>query len=158
MGSIWALLAIVSNSFYTIWGNTKQKELGVSAMQLLLYQAPISAMMLSLAIPMDGLGDLLRYEVTFTTLWTITLSCAFAFGVNLSFFLLVGQTSPLTMNVVGYLKTALVFIGGFIFLSSEADAKTLFGVTLTLLGLLFYTRSKMAGVAPAPVQKESRLM
>ncbi|KAH9579753.1 Sugar phosphate transporter domain [Trypanosoma melophagium] len=154
-GSVWALLAIISNSLYTIWGKTKQSELGVTPMQLLLYQAPLSAVILLLfVIPLDGMGELMAYKVTFTTIWTIALSCVFAFGVNFSFFLFVGQTSPLTMNVLGYLKTALVFVGGFIFVNSEATSKTVFGVLLTLIGLAFYTYSKMVGQLFLFVRKE----
>ena len=43
VGLFWAVLAIIANSTYTIWGQTKQRELGVEPMQLLLYQAPLSA-------------------------------------------------------------------------------------------------------------------
>ncbi|ORC90803.1 uncharacterized protein TM35_000072270 [Trypanosoma theileri] len=154
-GTIWAILAIISNSLYTIWGKTKQNELGVTPMQLLLYQAPISAVMLLFVLPLDGIGELIAYKVTFTTIWTVALSCVFAFGVNFSFFLFVGQTSPLSMNVVGYLKTALVFVGGFIFVSSEATLKTIFGVLLTLTGLAFYTYSKMATQRFPSVTKEA---
>ncbi|KEG12894.1 hypothetical protein DQ04_01351170 [Trypanosoma grayi] len=155
MGTLWAFLAIISNSLYTIWGKTKQTELGVSPMQLLTYQAPLSALILLFALPIDGIGNLMAYKVTFTTVWTIALSCIFAFGVNFSFFLFVGQTSPLSMNVVGYLKTALVFVGGFVFLSSEATAKTVAGVLLTLLGLAFYTQSKMRVASIEASLKES---
>jgi solute carrier family 35, member E3 len=39
VGTIWAILAVGSNSMYTIYGKTKQNELEASAMQLLLYQS-----------------------------------------------------------------------------------------------------------------------
>lgn len=156
-GTIWALLAILANSLYTIWGNTKQKDLGVNAAQLLIYQAPVSSLMLLFAVPIDGLTELRSYEVTPTSVWTIALSCILAFGVNLSFFLLVGQTSPLTTNIVGYLKTVLVFIGGFVFISSEADTKTLLGVTVTLVGLGCYTATKVRALSSPSSAKESRL-
>lgn len=142
-GTVWAVLAIVANSFYTIWGKTKQDELQAQPMQLLLYQAPMSAAMLLLvAGPLDGVDALRKYQVTFTTVWTVLLSCVFAFGVNFSFFLFVGKTSPLTMNVVGYLKTALVFIMGWIFVKNDATPQMLLGVCLTLVGLGAYTYSK----------------
>ncbi|EKG05629.1 hypothetical protein TCSYLVIO_003299 [Trypanosoma cruzi] len=154
MGTLWALLAIVSNSLYTVWGKTKQLELEVTSMQLLMYQAPLSALLLVFAVPIDGLGELVSFEMTFKAVWAIALSCLFAFGVNFSFFLFVGRTSPLTMNVVGYFKTALVFVGGFMFLSSEMNAKTFSGVALTLVGLLFYTHSKMNGLSAPSYSRE----
>lgn len=144
VGTFWALLAIVANSLYTIWGKTKTSELGVTPMQILTYQAPMSAAMLLLTLPlMDPIDKLIAYTYSPTSLFFIGLSCVFAFGVNFSFFLFVGQTSPLTMNVVGYLKTCLVFLGGFIFFDTQATLQNVTGIALTLFGLALYTKAKM---------------
>ncbi|AYU81068.1 hypothetical protein, conserved [Leishmania donovani] len=149
MGTVWAFLAIIANSLYTIWGKTKQVELGAQPMQLLIYETPLSAVMLLLVvIPLDGGEKLAAYEVTFKTVWTVLLSCIFAFGVNFSFFLFVGKTSPLTMNVVGYLKTSLVFVLDFIFVSANMPQKKLIGISLTLLGLAGYSYSKIESPLP----------
>lgn len=145
VGTFWAALAVVSNSYYTIWGKTKQEELQAQPMQLLLYQAPLSAVFLLLVFPFfDDTASLAQYQVSFTTVWTVLLSCVFAFGVNFSFFLFVRKTSPLTVNVVGYLKTALVFVFAFVFADKEPSYKTAFGVTLTLVGLAMYLYAKVS--------------
>ncbi|KAG5496719.1 hypothetical protein JIQ42_03551 [Leishmania sp. Namibia] len=144
IGTMWALLAIIANSLYTIWGKTKQVEMGVQPMQLLMYQAPMSAVMLLLAVlPLDNAEKLAAYDVTFTTVWTVLLSCIFAFGVNFSFFCFVGKTSPLTMNVVGYLKTLLVFVLDFLFVSANIPPQRMIGISLTLFGLAGYSYSKI---------------
>ncbi|GET90875.1 hypothetical protein, conserved [Leishmania tarentolae] len=149
IGTVWACLAIISNSLYTIWGKTKQVELDAQPMQLLIYEAPLSAVMLLLVvIPLDGGGKLAAYEVTFKTVWALSLSCIFAFGVNFSFFLFVGKTSPLTMNVVGYVKTLLVFLLDFMFVSANMSPKKLIGIFLTLLGLAGYSYSKIDSLPP----------
>ena len=147
IGSFWAVLAIISNSFYTIWGKTKQTELGVSPMQLLTYQAPLSAAMLLPMVPfMDNWKHLSEFHMTSTAAGYILLSCVFAFGVNFSFFLGVGQTSPLTMNVVGYVKTCLVFVGGFMFFDTPMTVQNTFGIVLTMLGVALYSKAKMPKV------------
>ncbi len=144
IGTFWACLAVVANSFYTIWGKTKQTELEVSALQILTYQAPISAIMLTMALPwMDPWHDLIAYEWTTIRVFYVLLSCIFAFGVNFSFFLFVGQTSPLTMNVVGYVKTCLVFVGGFLFFSGQLTLQMAVGITLTMIGVGMYTKATM---------------
>jgi solute carrier family 35, member E3 len=149
IGTMWAGLAIIANSLYTIWGKTKQQELKAQPMQLLIYQAPISAfMLLFVAIPLDGYDRLATYTVSFTTVWTVLLSCVFAFGVNFSFFLFVGKTSPLTMNVVGYLKTSLVFLLDFIFVSADIKPQKVIGIGLTLVGLAGYSYSKIEPPVP----------
>jgi solute carrier family 35 protein E3 len=157
-GTFWAILAIVANSFYTIWGKTKQRELGVTPMQILTYQAPISALMLVFLMPfIDNYNDLAAWKPTSVGLTYIALSCIFAFGVNFSFFLFVGQTSALTMNVVGHLKTCLVFLGGFTFFDTVPTIQNVSGIAITLLGLVLYSKAKMAPLPPkTPTDTASR--
>lgn len=148
VGSFWAFLAVIANSFYTIWGKTKQQELGVTPMQILTYQAPVSAVMLVLSLPlMDPVQEVIAYKHTSFSVAAILLSCLFAFGVNFSFFLFVGQTSPLTMNAVGYFKTVLVFVGGFLFFDTVPTFQNVLGITTTLVGLALYTKAKLAPVS-----------
>jgi solute carrier family 35, member E3 len=154
IGSLWATLAIVSNSFYTIWGKTKQSELNVTPMQILTYQAPLSAAVLLFALPIDGISELVSFQYTSFSVFAIGLSCVFAFGVNFSFFLFVGQTSPLTMNVVGYLKTCLVFIGGFVFFQSALTVQNFIGIAMTMIGLALYMKAKSRPVIRQPESKE----
>lgn len=149
-GCFWALLAVVANSFYTLWGKSKQQELGVTPMQILTYQAPMSALMLFICIPFfDDWHKLTAYKYTSQSLTYIGLSCIFAFGVNFSFFLFVGQTSALTMNVVGYFKTCLVFLGGFLFFETPLSVMNVFGISTTLVGLAMYSKAQLPpAVAP----------
>jgi solute carrier family 35 protein E3 len=144
IGTVFALVAVVSNSLYTIYGKTKQSELQANAMQILLYQSIQSAVILLFCIPIfDDTSKLLAYKFDTDSMTWILVSCFTAFAVNLSFFLLVGKTSPLTVNVVGYLKTCIVFIGGFLFFDTVVDMKNIIGISLTLLGVLAYTYVKI---------------
>ena len=42
------------------------------------------------------------------------LSCFFALGVNITNYLVLGRTSPLTYQVLGHLKTVLIIVLGFV--------------------------------------------
>ena len=44
----------------------------------------------------------------------VGVSCLFALGVNISNYLVLGQTSPLTYQVLGHLKTVLIIVLGFL--------------------------------------------
>lgn len=150
VGLLWCLLAILSNSFYTVWGKSMQVELHCTPMQLLSYQAPLSAVMLLFTFPvLDNAPELWEYSWTWTTFWCIGLSCVFAFGVNFSFFVFVGKTSGLTVNVLGYLKTSLVLILSWIFNSAAVNVSSVVGTLLTLLGLALY----MVGKSRAQTRK-----
>eukprot|EP01080_Neovahlkampfia_damariscottae_P010053 gene10053-2477_t len=151
VGTIFALLATLSNTLYTIWGKTKMNELDANPMQILLYQSITSCIMLCFCIPIfDNTKLLMVYNFTPTNIAWILSTCITAFLVNFSFFLLSSVTSSLTVNVIGYLKTCIVFIGGFLFFGTKLEVKNVLGISLTLLGVLIYTYVKMN-----PVQKES---
>jgi solute carrier family 35, member E3 len=47
------------------------------------------------------------------------------------------------VNVIGYLKTVIVFVGGYMFFSTELNSKNIFGISMTLIGLMWYTYVKI---------------
>eukprot|EP00667_Euglena_gracilis_P013244 EG_transcript_13657 len=134
VGAIHATLAVMFNSLYTIWGKHKQVELKCNSPQLLLYQAPVAAGLLLFPMMFDNMQGFLAYEYTNISLACIVCSCLLAGLVNLSFFWMVARTSPITANVVGYLKTVFVFLGGFLLFADELTLQNMIGITITLLG------------------------
>eukprot|EP01080_Neovahlkampfia_damariscottae_P003729 gene3729-6617_t len=143
-GTIFASLATISNTLYTIWGKTKMKELDANPMQILLYQSITACILLCFCIPVfDDTELLITYHYNVENVTWILSTCITAFLVNFSFFLLSSVTSSLTVNVIGYLKTCIVFIGGFVLFNTKLEAKNVFGISLTLLGVLIYTYVKM---------------
>eukprot|EP00698_Gefionella_okellyi_P020037 TRINITY_DN6236_c0_g1_i2.p2 TRINITY_DN6236_c0_g1~~TRINITY_DN6236_c0_g1_i2.p2 ORF type:complete len:135 (+),score=33.91 TRINITY_DN6236_c0_g1_i2:644-1048(+) len=113
-------------------------------MQLLLYQSPISAVMLLFLIPVfDNVGALVKYTYTSTAISAILFSAVLAFFVNLSIFLVIARTSPVTYNVVGHFKLTLIILGGWFFFDATLDYRNMFGVALTLVGVFIYTHFKM---------------
>jgi hypothetical protein len=62
------------------------------------------------------------------------------------------KTNKYSVNVVGYFKTCVVFIGGVLFFSNNLDYKNGTGVTLTLVGVFLYTFVPKDN-KPAPAQQ-----
>jgi len=143
VGAIHALLAVMFNSLYTIWGKHKQDELRCNAPQLLLYQAPTAAAMLLVPLMFDNFGGLLAYEPDPVGIGCILASCALAGFVNLSFFWMVARTSPITANVVGYVKTVFVFVGGFFLFADALSFQNVIGIVITLLGSALFMWAQM---------------
>ncbi|KAL0481485.1 solute carrier family 35 member E3 [Acrasis kona] len=140
LGTAYAVLAVGANAMYTVYGKTKQNELNANPMQILLYQSITSGcMLIPCVFLLDDYKALFEYEFNTSNLLSILLSCFAAFFVNFSFFLLVGRTSPLTVNVVGYFKTCVVFVGGVLFFSTDPSLQNMVGIGLTLLGVLLYS-------------------
>ena len=95
IGSFYAVTGVLVTSLYQIWVQTGQKDLQVNSMQLLYYQAPISALILLVCVPfMDDMETLWKFDWTASAVTGIVSSAILAFFVNLSTFLIIGKTSP----------------------------------------------------------------
>lgn len=140
LGTLLAAFGVIVTSFYQIWVGTRQRELDVNSMQLLHNQAPISAFMLLFFVPLlDDVAELRTYDWNTEVLFTIFVSGALAFGVNLSTFLVIGKTSPIAYNVLGHFKTCLILIMGFILFGYPIDMRNITGILVALAGIFYYT-------------------
>jgi solute carrier family 35 protein E3 len=157
IGAVYAFLGVLVTSMYQIWVGTKQKELGLDSMQLLFNQAPISAIMLLFLIPVfEDPSEILSYPYDTQSVIAIFISSVLAFCVNLSIFLVIGRTSAVTYNVVGYFKLALVVLGGFLLFQYPVMPLNILGIILTLSGVVIYTHIKLAETAAAQELAQSK--
>ncbi|KAK3730653.1 hypothetical protein QZH41_008273, partial [Actinostola sp. cb2023] len=98
-GTIYASLGVIVTSLYQVLVGTKQQEFGVNSMQLLYYQAPLSACLLAVVVPffepVTGKGGLFS-PWPLMALVAVIASGVVAFTVNLSIYWIIGNTSPVT--------------------------------------------------------------
>ncbi|ORC92357.1 solute carrier family 35, member E3 [Trypanosoma theileri] len=144
-GVVIALSALLVTCQYQIWVGTKQKELECDSCQLLFYQAPLSALLL-VPIAYFVEGPKLIYPCS-DTVMVILFSGVVAFLVNISIFLVIGKTSPVTYNVLGHFKLCVILFFGYFFFGGDMNVKKLLGVILTLAGVFWYTHLKTASRA-----------
>eukprot|EP01102_Stenamoeba_stenopodia_P000583 TRINITY_DN1056_c0_g2_i2.p1 TRINITY_DN1056_c0_g2~~TRINITY_DN1056_c0_g2_i2.p1 ORF type:complete len:104 (-),score=18.40 TRINITY_DN1056_c0_g2_i2:76-387(-) len=78
-------------------------------------------------------------------------SGAISFFVNLSIFLLIGKTSPVTYNVVGHFKFSCVLLGGYLLFEQPVAFWNLVGVFVTITGIILYTHFKLQQSSQAGV-------
>jgi solute carrier family 35 protein E3 len=142
-GTVWAVVGIISTSFYQIWVKSKQQDLGLDSYQLLFLQAPSSAVLVFaislLSEDWTGEQGLFNYPYTQANIIAILGSGVLSFAVNLSIFLVIGQTSPVAYNVLGHFKLVCILGSGFVFFHEDANFNKVIGTLLTLLGVLIYT-------------------
>lgn len=150
-GTLIALSALLITCMYQIWVGTKQKELECNSYQLLYYQAPISAILLIPFVPMFDDFKTLTAVPSNGALCAIFISSVLAFLVNLSIFLVIGKTSPVTYNVLGHFKLTVILTLGFTFFGAPLDIKNIAGIVLTLAGVFWYAHLKTS--APANNKK-----
>lgn len=140
MGLVYAVCGVLSTSLYQIKVGSLTKQLNASPELMLLYQAPISAVMLIPLVPMfDDMQGLWTYEFNPANLSAVIMSSLLAFGVNLSIFLVITKTSPLSYNVLGHFKLCVILLSGFLLFGENASPQRLLGVFTTLMSVFYYT-------------------
>eukprot|EP00658_Telonema_sp_P-2_P001143 TRINITY_DN10439_c0_g1_i3.p1 TRINITY_DN10439_c0_g1~~TRINITY_DN10439_c0_g1_i3.p1 ORF type:complete len:128 (-),score=29.87 TRINITY_DN10439_c0_g1_i3:291-674(-) len=110
------------------------------------WQAPLSAAMLIPVVPIfdQNIGNLVELPPNHILIGVL-MSSLLAFLVNLSIFLVIGKTSPVTYNVLGHFKLSVIMTLGFVFFGAPLDPKNLFGIFVTLAGVFWYTHIKANG-------------
>ena len=71
------------------------------------------------------------------------VASAIAFCVNLSLFLVIGRTSPLSYQVLGHFKLVVVLLGGIFIFGGDTNSKRLMGMFITFVGVVIYGHLKM---------------
>ncbi|XP_013411667.1 solute carrier family 35 member E3 [Lingula anatina] len=163
LGTVYASLGVLVTSFYQVWVGSKQQEFQVNSMQLLFYQAPMSAIALLPIIPLFedviGLSPMLPLKSIPPTVWgMVFLSSCVAFLVNLTIFWIIGNTSAVTYNMVGHLKFVLVLLGGFLLFRDPLAINQIAGILLVVAGVVTYTHFKLKEQKkpPLPVVTEAK--
>lgn len=143
IGTIHAILGVISTSFYQIWVKTKQQDLQLDSYQLLFLQAPSSAILVFVIsfFTEDIFGEAgwVNYQYSTGALYAIFGSAILSFCVNLSIFLVIGKTSPVAYNVLGHFKLVCILLSGFMFYNEDTNSVKLLGTAMTLAGVIAYT-------------------
>lgn len=148
-GTIFAGTGVLVTSVYQIWIGTKQKQFDVTSSQLLLNQAPSSALMLLIVAPFSD--SIPTFSSVPAAGWVaFFFSGVIALLVNLSQFLIIGKTSAVTYNVVGHMKTCIIVTAGWAMANQAVATNDIVGVLLAIGGALAYTYYSMAPAIPPP--------
>ncbi|WAR25439.1 S35E3-like protein [Mya arenaria] len=144
IGITFASIGVLVTSLYQVWVGEKQHEFQVNSMQLLYYQAPLSATLLVVIIPFVEGVDLNIFQTwPIEAIIAVVISGMVAFMVNLSIFWIIGNTSPVTYNMVGHMKFCLTMLGGFLLFADVLNIYQLAGIFTTFSGVMGYTHFKM---------------
>jgi solute carrier family 35 protein E3 len=154
-GTLFALLGLVSTSLYQIWVKTEQKDLDLSAWQLLYLQAPTScAVFVCLAPLLEDVRGMVAKQYEPITLIALAGTAVLAFLVNLSIFFVIRFSSPLSYNVLGHTKLVVILLSGFFLFGEKATNSKICGACLTLTGVFAYTYIQLTKAKSPPETKK----
>ena len=149
IGLFWGCAGILTTSMYQILVKTQQQALNASPQQLLYYQSIVSAGMLACIIPfVEPIKDsILSKQISVNTWCWVSLSALLAFLVNMSVFLVIGKTSPVSYNVLGHGKLCVILTSGFVFFGERGSTSVYLGIALAVIGIVWYTHLKLQNEA-----------
>ena len=98
--------------------------------------------MLLLSFVFDDWSGLLQYEWNIPQIRDVLISCGLALGVNISNYLVLGKTSPLTYQVIGHLKTISILLLGAMLFKKPTSPQSVVGVVIAMGGVISYTEVK----------------
>ncbi|RNA40276.1 Solute carrier family 35 member E3 [Brachionus plicatilis] len=143
IGFTLGLSAASVTSLYQVWIGEKQKELKINALQLLTYQAPLSAVTLFLIIPffepLYGSHGLFKLDRSAFEWFVIISSGVIAFGVNITIYWIIGITSALTYNMSGNLKFITTIVVGSILFHDPMKLEQIVSIFMVTIGLVLYS-------------------
>mmetsp|Transcript_17646 Transcript_17646/g.59986 ORF Transcript_17646/g.59986 Transcript_17646/m.59986 type:complete len:313 (-) Transcript_17646:47-985(-) len=155
-GSVYAACAVMATSLAQIFTSSKQKGLGCNALQLLYHTSPIIAVGMLFMCPFfDDTTALYEYQYYSSVVVRIVVSCAFALLVNISNYMVLGRTSPLTYQVLGHFKTMMILLLGFLVFNKSIDSRQALGIIVAMVGVISYTEVKRrVPSSPEPRQQD----
>jgi len=140
LGLIWALFGIICTSLAQIYFSPLQKQLELNSIQLLFHTSPWLTFGSFIITPLfDHTNKLMQINITFQLLIDLLLSSILAFVLNISNYLVLSVSFPITYQVLGHIKTIFIFAGGIIFYDQVPSSKAIFGIIVTLIGVILYS-------------------
>lgn len=138
-GTICASLWVPLASVYKVqWGRVK-KQYSCSTLQLMHAVLPYALIVQILLAPLVDPPGLLNFRWTPEAIFWIILSGTFAFLVNFSGFLVMGNIGALSHVLLGQLKTAVVMIGSSFLFQSHYTALQIAGALGAVASIFSYT-------------------
>jgi solute carrier family 35 protein E3 len=143
VGLFWASLAVVSIASVQIMGG-RQKQQSLSPLQLLHISTGPTALILSVATPyMDNLPLFYAHGLTSYELFLVVLSGILSVAINFTVLAIIGDTSPVTYQVLGHLKSVSLLVVGTLLFKSPISLLQFFGICLALVGTARYGHLKV---------------
>ncbi|KAH0787544.1 phosphate translocator protein [Histomonas meleagridis] len=164
IGTIYAIIAVVSTAHNQMMTGELQKEYKLNGPELQLAVIPSEfAFGVICSAFLENIGENTFISASFdkTDVLLILGTCVFAVGVNIATFGLIGKTSSVTYQVVGHAKTVLLLVFGYIFFPSKWEStaqcvRAISGIVIALIGVFYYTKVKLDLASQSQMLKEEK--
>ena len=146
-GFIVSIIAVVSTAVYQSQTNTLQRQYSIKGIQLNYVSMPpqfIICFFSAFVIETHGKVSIFNHSFQLVEAILILSTGIFAILGNIVGFSLIGKAGAVTFQVVGHVKTMLIFIFGLILFPSKHESidqfrKKILGLSVSMVGVVLYT-------------------
>ena len=147
LGSIVALVAVLTTTIYQTQTNVLQKIYNCTGVQLnhaVSFYRFIVAFVAALFIEISGEKNILNHKFQSVEVGLILFTGCLAVMGNSVGFSLIGRAGPVTFQVVGHVKTMSIFIFGLmlfppVYEPRDKKIKKIVGLIISMSGVILYT-------------------
>jgi solute carrier family 35 protein E3 len=147
VGTLIALIAVVTTATYQTLTQTSQKTYKISGTQLshrIGLPQFVICFAAALVIETRGRGNILTQTYSVNMVLLALLTGVLAVFGNVIAFSLIGRAGPVTFQVVGHVKTMLIFIFGLLMFPETTEShaqfvKKICGLVVAMVGVVLYT-------------------
>ena len=143
-GTIAAIVGVVSTSMQQILVAHLQKKHSVMSNFLRKDLSVHGGLDAALGPVMDEMITgkwVFDYEWSSVAAFALVVSCFFAVLVNVSSFLCIGRFSAVSFQVIGHVKTCLVFFFGWVIFAAPITSRNVLGCALAVVGMIYYSHA-----------------
>jgi solute carrier family 35 protein E3 len=147
-GTIIAAIAILSTTVYQSRSAYMQTEYAITGPQLneiVAFPQFVICFLAALGAETHGRRSILIHTFQAVEVGLILLTGLFAAYGNVIGFIMIGQTGPVTFQVIGHTKTILIFVFGLMLFppkfaeSPEQKTRKIIGLVVSMIGVMLYT-------------------
>jgi len=147
LGTIIALVAIPTVSLTQIYTKTIQDKYAINGPALqhaTAFPQFFLALISGFSFETYGKSNIFTYTFKPIIILLIVITGFFAVGCNACAFGLIGKTSAITFQVVGHVKTILIFVFGLVMFRNPQETVTMLikkviGLSISMVGVVLYT-------------------
>jgi solute carrier family 35, member E3 len=142
-GFIWGLSGVICTAASQVFFGPLKKGLGLDAYQMLFHSTPWLTFGSFIFVPIfENTTELIAFQLTPDVVFTIILTCAVAVAFNVSNYVVLGEISPLSYNIMGHVKTIVIITVGSYLFGTMPSTNMVIGMIAAIFGVLFFTLEK----------------
>jgi len=146
IGLFWAAAAVISIAAVQILSG-RQKQQSLSPLQLLHVSTGPTALLLLIVTPYtDNLPAFFAKGLTTYEFILVIVSGILSVVINFTVLTIIGDTSPVTYQVLGHLKSVSLLVVGTILFRAPISFLQFIGIVVALVGTARYGQLKLNGV------------